>query len=252
MRCKGERTEALKLYAACRDALKQDLGVAPDCQDRGALPRHPHRSPGPTVCDRCRDRTERPTGRRSPYCPSAISAAIRARPSSATASPKTPSPASAAFVSCSSSTVIRHRPYRSRYPTLRRSDVASASPISCRAACSGSASTCASPCGSSMPDSRAQALGRGLRRCLVRNPGRSRQGHGRHRLDAAQPRRELPVWSRAGASRRWRPMNASCAASSTCGAMAPMTTGAPSSCFSRRWISIRTTPSPAPTAPSLT
>ena len=26
----GERTEALKLYAACRDALKQDLGVAPD------------------------------------------------------------------------------------------------------------------------------------------------------------------------------------------------------------------------------
>jgi TolB-like protein len=29
---KGERTEALKLYAACRDALKQDLGVAPDAR----------------------------------------------------------------------------------------------------------------------------------------------------------------------------------------------------------------------------
>ena len=28
---------------------------------------------------------------------------------------------------------------------------------------------------------------------LVRNPGRSRQGHGRDRLDAAQPRREFPV-----------------------------------------------------------
>jgi len=28
----GERTEALKLYAACRDALKQDLGVAPDAK----------------------------------------------------------------------------------------------------------------------------------------------------------------------------------------------------------------------------
>ena len=27
---KGERTEALKLYATCRDALKQDLGLAPD------------------------------------------------------------------------------------------------------------------------------------------------------------------------------------------------------------------------------
>jgi len=29
---RGERTEALKLYAACRDALKQDLGVAPDAR----------------------------------------------------------------------------------------------------------------------------------------------------------------------------------------------------------------------------
>ncbi|MGH6960816.1 MAG: BTAD domain-containing putative transcriptional regulator, partial [Dongiaceae bacterium] len=28
----GERTEALKLYATCRDALKQDLGVAPDAK----------------------------------------------------------------------------------------------------------------------------------------------------------------------------------------------------------------------------
>ncbi len=28
----GERTEALKLYAACRDALKQDLGVEPDAR----------------------------------------------------------------------------------------------------------------------------------------------------------------------------------------------------------------------------
>jgi TolB-like protein len=28
--CKGERTEALRLYAACRDALKKELGVAPD------------------------------------------------------------------------------------------------------------------------------------------------------------------------------------------------------------------------------
>ncbi len=28
----GERAEALKLYAACRDALKQDLGVAPDAK----------------------------------------------------------------------------------------------------------------------------------------------------------------------------------------------------------------------------
>ena len=29
---RGERTEALKLYAACRDALEQDLGVAPDAR----------------------------------------------------------------------------------------------------------------------------------------------------------------------------------------------------------------------------
>jgi TolB-like protein len=29
---RGERTEALKLYAACREALKQDLGVAPDAR----------------------------------------------------------------------------------------------------------------------------------------------------------------------------------------------------------------------------
>jgi TolB-like protein/Flp pilus assembly protein TadD len=29
---RGERTEALKLYTACRDALKQDLGVAPDAK----------------------------------------------------------------------------------------------------------------------------------------------------------------------------------------------------------------------------
>jgi TolB-like protein len=29
---KGERTEALKLYTACRNALKQDLGVAPDAK----------------------------------------------------------------------------------------------------------------------------------------------------------------------------------------------------------------------------
>jgi TolB-like protein/Flp pilus assembly protein TadD len=28
--CRGERTEALKLYAACRTALQEDLGVAPD------------------------------------------------------------------------------------------------------------------------------------------------------------------------------------------------------------------------------
>jgi TolB-like protein len=29
---KGERTDALKIYAACREALKQDLGVAPDAK----------------------------------------------------------------------------------------------------------------------------------------------------------------------------------------------------------------------------
>src|SRR5262249_40683382 len=32
---KGERTEALKLYAACRTALNEDLGVAPDSKTEG-------------------------------------------------------------------------------------------------------------------------------------------------------------------------------------------------------------------------
>ena len=76
---RGERTEALKLYAACREALKQDLGVAPDARtedlyrdiltDRLPCPRPWPRPSG------------RPTARRSRCCPSAISAAIPTLPS---------------------------------------------------------------------------------------------------------------------------------------------------------------------------
>jgi TolB-like protein/cytochrome c-type biogenesis protein CcmH/NrfG len=56
----GERTEALKLYAACRDALKQDLGVAPDAKTeelyRDILTDRLSNSPIATERDRAPDR----------------------------------------------------------------------------------------------------------------------------------------------------------------------------------------------------
>ena len=58
--CKGERTEALKLYATCRTALQEDLGVAPDAATeqlyRDILTDRVSPSAGPAEAARAPDR----------------------------------------------------------------------------------------------------------------------------------------------------------------------------------------------------
>jgi len=95
----GERTEALKLYATLRDALKQDLGVAPDAKTEDLYRDILTDRLSPSVAASESGRTlDRPSIAVLPF------ANLRATPISATsamASQKTSSPAWAVFACCS-------------------------------------------------------------------------------------------------------------------------------------------------------
>jgi hypothetical protein len=107
----GERTEALKLYAACRDALKQDLGVAPDGKTeelyRDILTDRPS---APTSASEAEPTPARPSIAVLPFGNlSGDTSAI-----SATVSPKTSSRSFRAFARYLSSHGIPHSPSKGR------------------------------------------------------------------------------------------------------------------------------------------
>src|SRR5262249_51832810 len=146
---KGDRAEALKIYAACCDALKRDLGVAPDFKTeelyRDILTDRPLQPSSGPEATRAADRPS------IAVLPFSNPAGMPISDTSATGSPKTSSSVSGAFVRCSSSIAIPRWRHRSRAPMSAKLVGGLVSPTSRKVACSVWASDCDLPYGSSMP-----------------------------------------------------------------------------------------------------
>jgi len=240
---KGERTESLKVYAACRAALKQDLGVAPDAKTE-ALYRDilTDRLSPVAVISEVDPTTDRPSIAVLPFsnlsgdsqlahlCDGITEDIITGlgrfrmlfvidRHSSSTISEQTSDVAEIGrrlgvyhLVQGS----LKRLGEQVRI-TVRLIDAAS------RAQLWGEAYDCALSDILAVPDKVTGAI-----------------------VSTLHSHVESSLAERCRRSRRWRPMNACCAASNICVAMVPTTIGGPSNCSSRRLISIRTTRWPMP------